>query len=161
MDKVKSMITVNIILTVVMAIGLVVVGLLTLSNGKQAAVEPFDSGQVALTEQEITPIKLPNAILANVYSLENGKQHTLRMDVIVVLNTEHDDFKVISEFLADELKTKMISSDIHDLVRDKSYEEIKRPDSKQVFESEILELLRNTFNSDAIVEVDLPEYFHD
>lgn len=162
MDKVKGMITINIVLTVIMVIGLLFIGFLTLKGSGNNAGEVFDSGTVSLTEQEITPVKLPSAILANVYELDNSKkQHTLRMDVMMILSSKHDDFKDISAFLGDETKTKMLSSDIQDLVRKKSYEEIKRPDSKQVIESEILELLRNKFNSDAIVDVDLPEYFHD
>lgn len=162
MDKVKGMITINIVLTVIIAIALVIFAFITLGgDSSKSAEEEYDSGQISLTEQEIDPVKLPQSIISNVYSLENGKQHTLRMDVTVVLDSKHDDYESVKEFLLDTNKIDLIVSDIHDIVRAKSYEEIKRADSKQILEEEILELLKKEFNSDCFVEVDLPGYFHD
>lgn len=163
MDKVKGMITVNLVLTVLMIIALFIVGMVAL-NGRGTSSQIAVDGTQTINFDDIKVFAIDDALTNDIYSVDEDIKHTLRVKVTIGVNEKHKDYKDIAAVLGNPESTdqvKLIVSEINNIIRSKSYEEISRTDSKVILEEEVLKMLQLKFGSDAIVRADFWEYFHD
>lgn len=158
MDKVKLMVIINLALTAL--IGVALVGAIILTSGnKTTEVEQPITPEIKF--DEMTAITFEESLHNIIYSLDLSKAYNIRFKLTVSLETEHKDFDRVKGIIENADQRKILISEINDLVRTKSYEEIARTDSKTVLEQEILELLKEKIGTQSILRVSIWEYYHD
>lgn len=159
MDRVKSMVTINLALTALIGIALIITLIFTSGKSNSGTSQETISAEIDFARIEVISFSTP---LHNVvYSLDGEKSYNLRFEIALSFDKKSGDFKNIQTTLGDANKKKVLISDINDLVREKSFEEIARTDSKNVLETEILELLRKKLGTTSLLKVSIPSYYHD
>lgn len=89
---------------------------------------------------------------------DDNENHVIRESFTLAVDISDKDKSdsLISELLN---KDSVVNSIITDILKNKTFEELKNPDSEANLKKEVLESLRQEFNSDLIVDVYLSNLF--
>lgn len=132
---------------------------ISLLNKTKAAVENGSSAQPQIMQEEVpiedqTKHTIADVITTNLLPSEGElKGHMLIVQATIIMNKESKDYKKLKLETLIPANEVIIKSIIIDVIRNKTYDEVQRPDSKQVISNEILEKLQNAFGTNAIIDV--------
>lgn len=135
---------------------------ISLLNKTKAATE---NTQVQEVEPEyelkdVVKIPIPDSITVNLLPGKDNKKHIAVVKVQIGLNSKDKEFKKLKlETLVTENIT-VIRDSIIGILRNKTYEELEKPDSIAMLKQEILSSLQEMFGTNAIVEVFFDEFNH-
>jgi len=162
MEKNKMLIIINIAFTTILLIVFIfmminmnkTIKTLTQTDGSETALE--ESGIVQPEDIEI--YEMQEDQLLKIYSKNDANDsHALSIKIAFGLNIKDKDYKKIKEDL--DKNSVRYSSAIVDYLVVKSYEEIERSDSKILLQEEVLQLLREKYNTNALVEVYFKRFY--
>lgn len=156
MEKNKLLIIINIAFTTI----LLIVFIFTMINMNKTikTLTQTSEGKPTLEKSEIVPpedieiYEMKEDQLLKIYSEKDiNDSHALSIKIALGLNTKDKDYKKIKEDL--DKNSVKYSSAIVDYLVVKSYEEIERADSKIILQGEVLQLLREKYNTNVLAEV--------
>nr|WP_317358317.1 flagellar basal body-associated FliL family protein [uncultured Tyzzerella sp.] len=111
--------------------------------------------------EDITPFPIGEPILTNLLEGPDKKEHVIKVNVSLGINTSKDTSKEAQKLLATlELQKSAIKDIIIGVCRSKTYEEMKAPDARVVLKDEILLKLQEAFGTNLIVDVYIDELFY-
>jgi len=133
---------------------------ITLLNSAKAAngnVSKQEVAEYSLTD--IVNINIADSITVNLLPAVNDtKKHMAIVRVQLCLNSKDKDYKKLK---LDSLVTSneiAIRDLIIGILRNKTYDELEKPDSTAVLKQEILDSIQEFFGTNAIVQVNLAEF---
>ncbi len=160
MEKNKLMMIIIIVLLVVLLItigGVSFYAFRLLGDQKKAEADK-NSDPSQLTVEQTTTVDMSEALVGNLLKGADGKEHVIKIGVgIVVNNTDKKESpKIIALIQANETLTKDV---VQSVIRGKTYQEMSRPDAKDVVAAELKTKFQEEYKSNLIVGVAFFEFF--
>lgn len=116
--------------------------------------------QQELSMEDIKNFSIGDPIVTNLLKGQDKKDHVVKIDVSLGINTSKDTSKESEELIATLEEQKPVIKDIIiGVCRSKTYEELNVTDARVVFKDEILLKLQETFDTNLIVDVYIGEIF--
>ena len=116
--------------------------------------------QQELSMEDIKNFSIGDPIVTNLLKGQDKKDHVVKIDVSLGINTSKDTSKESEELIATLEEQKPVIKDIIiGVCRSKTYEELNVTDARVVFKDEILLKLQETFATNLIVDVYIGEIF--
>lgn len=116
--------------------------------------------QQELSMEDIKNFSIGDPIVTNLLKGQDKKDHVVKIDVSLGINTSKDTSKEAEELIATLEEQKPVIKDIIiGVCRSKTYEELNVTDARVVFKDEILLKLQETFATNLIVDVYIGEIF--
>ncbi len=116
--------------------------------------------QQELSMEDIKNFSIGDPIVTNLLKGQDKKDHVVKIDVSLGINTSKDTSKESKELIATLEEQKPVIKDIIiGVCRSKTYEELNVTDARVVFKDEILLKLQETFDTNLIVDVYIGEIF--
>ena len=116
--------------------------------------------QQELSMEDIKNFSIGDPIVTNLLEGPDKKDHVVKIDVSLGINTSKDTAKEAEELIATLEEQKPVIKDIIiGVCRSKTYEELNVTDARVVFKDEILLKLEETFATNLIVDVYIGEIF--
>lgn len=116
--------------------------------------------QQELSMEDIKNFSIGDPIVTNLLKGQDKKDHVVKIDVSLGINTSKDTAKEAEELIATLEEQKPVIKDIIiGVCRSKTYEELNVTDARVVFKDEILLKLQETFATNLIVDVYIGEIF--
>ncbi len=111
---------------------------------------------VKLKESEISDLNWADPIRTNLLTSADGSEHVISLNISVgVNNTDKKGSPEIVSLLTQ--KEPIARSVALNVVRKKTYQELKRPDGQEILESDIATSLQEEFDSNLIVRVKISD----
>ncbi len=159
MEKNKVMMIVIIVLLFVLLGTVVGVGFYAINalSSDEQQISESEKAVPKLKPHEITVVHVNDAIAVNLQPGEDGSDsHYARIKISVgVNNLEKDSAEFITMLQEREVLIKDLAIDV---LRSKTYESLSRPDSIELLKMEMLERLREKFDTNLIVDVIVSEF---
>lgn len=109
-----------------------------------------------LAAEQITTLNLSGALSTNLLTSDDGTDHVIKISMGIGLNnTDEEEFTRIQALLTEN---ETVSKDlILGIIRNKTYEELKKPDGQAALKEEIRTALQDYYQSNLIVQVSVSE----
>lgn len=163
MEKNKVMMISIIGLLVVLLGTIVGLGIFTINSLKKSEepnVKTEESTERKLLKKdELTVIELKEPINTNLPVGEDGKDtHVVRLNLSLAVNNtvKKESDSTIAIISGKEIIVRDL---VLDILKRKTYEEIKKPDAREILKEEILQSLKDEFDTDLIVAVYVDPYY--
>ena len=160
MEKSKTLvfIIIGILFTTVIAVTVALVftfsSLKSITNGNGQEV----LAQEAHRQDDIEIFSITEPITANlIQDNDDEGKHMLRISVGVGMDTKQKNYKKLKEQL--ENKISVLRHTIIKVIRNKTYEEMLQPNAQELMGQEILNELKEEFQTDAMVNIYFGEFF--
>ncbi len=160
MEKNKVMMIVIIILLVVLLATIVGVSFVAFRVFTENKDSVATTQQVTpqLTPDQIDTLPLSSAMSTNLAAGSDGTSHIIKLSIAVGVN--NTDKKLSPEFATLVQTKEAIIRDIAlDVVKSKTYEELSRPDGRDILREEILVRLQNEFKNNLLVAVYISDWY--
>lgn len=156
MEKNKLMMIIIIILLVVLLVtilGVAFVGFnMIASTNTDSIVEMSDEEEPKISPTDIEVLNLSEPIVANLRIGSDGEKHAAQVEVGIGIN--NDGSKEATAFYNMLVTKEVIIEDIIlGILSNKTAEDLLRPDAREILKDEILQDLREKFDTDLIVEI--------
>lgn len=152
MKKNKVMIIVIIALLVVLLVAIVGVTIYVIKTIK------IEDEEKVLKQEDIQVVQVSDSMYTNLRKGEDGEEHVIKIKVSVGIDVtdSKEGTKLIEMLAAKEVVTKDV---IVGILLDKTFEDMKKTDAREILKNEILTKLQETFNSNLIVQIYIDEMF--
>lgn len=157
MGKNKVMIIVIIALLVVLLATIVGVTIYTIKTIK-GSEDPNLAVKETLKQENIQTVPVSDSIYTNLRDGEDGNGHVIRVKISlgIDITDSKESTKLIEMLSAKEVVTKDV---ILGILRDKTFEDMKKTDSREILKNDILTKLQETFDSNLIVKIYIDDMF--
>ncbi len=155
LEKNKILMVVIIALLVILLAAIAFLGFSVskfLSGPKDDNTEVTDTTEISVPVDKIQTVNLSRPIATNLLKGADGASHNISVNPVIGVNiTNKKEGEKIVTLLTE--KESIVRDICGDIVRSKTYEELSRPDGKDLLCQEILERLQEEFSSDLIYQV--------
>ncbi|NLM14019.1 MAG: flagellar basal body-associated FliL family protein [Epulopiscium sp.] len=128
----------------------------TLADSNQQNIVIND--EITVNPKDVTIFSINEPITANLITdKENDEKHLLRISVGLALDSSQKDYKSLNEDLTE--KMEIIRHTIISVIRNKTYKEMQDPNIQELMGKEILNELKNKFQTNTIVDIYFGEFF--
>ncbi len=155
MEKNKVMLIVIIVLLVLLLGTIVGVTFYAVNVFNSPAEEEAVEQVEAIQQEDLRLITIADPIYTNLLVGEDNEEHVARISISIGVNGIEDDSETFIAMLTE--KEVIIKDVVNGILRNKTYEELKKVEGKEILKDEILDKLRKEFDSNLIVTV----YMHD
>lgn len=165
MEKNKVMMISIIVLLVALLGTIVGLGIFTINSLKKGEEPQTQGEQVSeikpLSKDELTLVELKEPITTNLPVGEDGKDsHVIRLNMSLAINNTVKKDKESEKTLASVSSKEVIVRDVVlDILKKKTYEQMKKPDAREILKEEILQSLQDEFATNLIVAVYVDPYY--
>ncbi len=158
-NKIMMIIIIALLVFLLVAIGVVTFTVFRfLSVNKEAGDVQAKATAVKLTAKEIDLVPLSSPINANLLTGSDNVEHVIRVSITIgINNTEKKESPEIKALV--EASQSIVNDLVLGVLKNKTYQELNRPNGRDVLKDEILQQLQIEFDSNLIVAVYFDELF--
>ncbi|KAE9637046.1 hypothetical protein GND95_01030 [Defluviitalea raffinosedens] len=144
------------VIAVSVALSFTLKSLKSLAESSQQSVSIAEERKV--DPKDITILSISDPITANLISdKDSDEKHILRLSVGLALDRSQKDYKSLNEELSG--KMDILRHIIINVIRNSTYEEMQEPNVQELIGKEILNEIKNEFQTDTIVDIYFGEFF--
>ncbi len=150
MEKNKLMLIIIIVLLVIL-LGAIVGGGVYAYNALSSAGEPQTEEIEEIDKSQNVLIEIGDPIYTNLLVGEDQKEHLAKVNLSLDIRGGEDDSEKITASINGRIV--VVRDIVNNVLRKKTYEELKKVDGVENFKDEILDKVRKEFNSNLILDV--------
>ncbi len=161
----KSMMIIIIAILVIMLGGVgagffFIAGMINKNMEATTGDKPVQTEEKAYTPADLINVPLSDSIKSNLLVSNDGQEHLILITAEIAVNGAGKNAKAATE-METLLKQKeaVVTDSILKILRQKTFQDVKRPDAQQLLSDEIVSALQGEFNSNLIVEVYFKTFF--
>ncbi len=165
MEKNKLMMTIIIVLLVVLLLSIggvafVVVRMLSAQNPVVEETGQTNPVKKELSASEIEYVKFTDAVSVNLADSPDGSSHAVSVKFDVGI--DNTDKKNSADFITlVGLQKTVVKDAVIGILRSKTIEEMKKPDTQELLKQELVDKLQQEFDSDLIYNVKFDIFYYD